>query len=436
MSGTAAPSAGPSKAVVESLSGSVGSVLALLATYPLKTIYTLQALSTGNSDGAPAVPTDDNKALAVLRFLQTYKLSTLYAGMGPNVVESALSSGVYFFFYSALKERAVAWQRARAARTGVISSGPGGGRGDNIGVLASLLVATGAGALNQLITMPASVVATRIQGYQSLPGAKAGGRPPTTWETISAVFREDGLGGFWKGLLPSMILLANPAVQYMLFEKIMAALKAWKARRLAAEARAAAAAAKEAELLLAEEHRETRAALARRRSADSDDALDGAAADAAAADAAAGKPAALLLAAADVKLSATEVFLAGALAKIGATVVTYPLIVVKARLQASSKASSGPGAVARPVSTWSVISETARNEGMGGFFKGLRAKILQTALNAALMLMLKEQLHDVTRAALSLPLPRLPAPPPPAPRLSPQSPAAVAPAIKAPAAAG
>lgn len=267
------------------------------------------------------------------------------------------------------------------------------------------------------------------QGYQSLPGAKAGGRPPSTWETITAVFREDGLGGFWKGLLPSMILLANPAVQYMLFEKIMNALKAWKVRRLAAEARAAAAAAKQAELE-AEEHRETRAALARRRSADSDDAMDSAVD--AAADAA--KPAALL-SAADVKLSATEVFLAGALAKIGATVVTYPLIVVKARLQASSKAAgSGPGgAAARPVSTWSVISETARNEGLGGFFKGLRAKILQTALNAALMLMLKEQLHDVTRAALSLPLPRLPAPPPAMPKLVARP---VAPAVKAPSAAG
>ncbi|PNW86626.1 hypothetical protein CHLRE_02g094250v5 [Chlamydomonas reinhardtii] len=429
MSGPAAPLSGPSKAVVEAVSGSVGSVLALLATYPLKTIYTLQALSTGSGDAAPSVPTDDNKALAVLRFLQTYKLSTLYAGMGPNIVESGLSSGVYFFFYSALKERAVAWQRARAARAGAIGGGPGGGRGDNIGVVASLLVATAAGALNQLITMPASVVATRIQGYQSLPGAKAGGRPPSTWETITAVFREDGLGGFWKGLLPSMILLANPAVQYMLFEKIMNALKAWKVRRLAAEARAAAAAAKQAELE-AEEHRETRAALARRRSADSDDAMDSAVD--AAADAA--KPAALL-SAADVKLSATEVFLAGALAKIGATVVTYPLIVVKARLQASSKAAgSGPGgAAARPVSTWSVISETARNEGLGGFFKGLRAKILQTALNAALMLMLKEQLHDVTRAALSLPLPRLPAPPPAMPKLVARP---VAPAVKAPSAAG
>lgn len=34
-----------------------------------------------------------------------------------------------------------------------------------------------------------------------------------------------------------------------------------------------------------------------------------------------------------------------------------------------------------------------RLEGFGGFFRGLRAKLLQTALNAALMLMLKEQVR-------------------------------------------
>ncbi|GFH23712.1 uncharacterized protein HaLaN_31635 [Haematococcus lacustris] len=40
-------------------------------------------------------------------------------------------------------------------------------------------------------------------------------------------------------------------------------------------------------------------------------------------------------------------------------------------------------------------------EGLSGFFKGLKAKILQTALNAALMLMLKEQLFTVVKRLLA-----------------------------------
>ncbi|EFJ40234.1 hypothetical protein VOLCADRAFT_69839, partial [Volvox carteri f. nagariensis] len=293
----------------------------------------------------------------------------LYAGLGPNVVESALSSGVYFFFYSKLREQAVAWSKRGNSVAGAES------RSKDIGVLASLLVATIAGACNQLITMPASVVATRMQvslgpGKQEpecvmdclLAGVNSKRRPPSTRETINSVFKEGGLGAFWKGLLPSMILLANPAVQYMLFEKIKAILKL----RTAAGATS-------------------------------------------------------------VELSAGEVFLAGALAKIGATVVTYPLIVIKARLQASSSASVGKGhggAAAYRATTWGVMVDTARNEGLGGFFKGLRAKILQTALNAALMLMLKEQLHEVTKRELT----RLaPAPP--------SVPAAAA-VVRAPSAAG
>ncbi|GFR50071.1 hypothetical protein Agub_g12213 [Astrephomene gubernaculifera] len=337
---------GVSNAVVEGCSGALGSVIAMLATYPLKTIYTLQALSTGESS-APEAADSGNKLLSVLRFMQQYKLSTLYAGLPPNIVEAALSSGVYFFFYSKLREMAVAWTRSSKADGSGAES-----RSKDIGMLASLLVPLVAGALNQLTTMPASVVATRMQGYSSLPGASKGQRPPGTLETIAAVFRESGLGGFWKGLLPSMILLANPSVQYMLYEKIITMMRFWKEQRVAAAAAAAAAAAP----------------------AGGEDSK---------------KPAP------KVTLSAFEVFAAGALAKIGATIVTYPLIVIKARMQASSKAAPGSS------STWGTIVDTARYEGVGGFYKGLRAKILQTALNAALMLMLKEQLHGATKTALT-----------------------------------
>ncbi|GIL93404.1 hypothetical protein Vretimale_6054 [Volvox reticuliferus] len=387
-----------SNAVVEGCSAALGSVIALLATYPLKTIYTLQALSTGGSSVSQAEAETGSRLLAVARFLEQYKLSTLYAGLGPNIVESALSSGVYFFFYSKLREQAVIWSKRGCSAAGAEN------RSKDIGVIASLLVATVAGGLNQLITMPASVVATRMQGYRSLAGAAATKRPPTTWETIAAVFREGGMAGFWKGLLPSMILLANPAVQYMLFEKIKALLKYWKAQRLAQAKKLSGEVAATAAATGGPQQQHDQQELPRCCSADNNEPMEAAtAASKAAAEQrqAAGSPSS---SGASIELSAGEVFLAGALAKIGATVATYPLIVVKARLQASSSSSAAKntsGGAAYRASTWGVVVDTARNEGVGGFFKGLRAKILQTALNAALMLMLKEQLHGVTKTALT-----------------------------------
>ncbi|PNH03420.1 Leucine--tRNA ligase [Tetrabaena socialis] len=118
--------------------------------------------ATTSASGQPA-----SRLAAALHFLSRYKLGSLHVGLGPNIVESALSSGVYFFFYAKLRERAVAAARKRAAAAAAAGGGgdaAGAARGgDDIGVLASLLVATAAGACCQLITIPASVVATRIQ---------------------------------------------------------------------------------------------------------------------------------------------------------------------------------------------------------------------------------------------------------------------------------
>lgn len=411
-----------SKATTEAVAGSAGSVLAMLATFPLKTISTQQALSTSSAAPSPTPHHDDagsGQLLAMLRFLHTYNLSNLYVGLGPNLVENALSNGVYFYFYSRFRAQAVTW--ARRKQGGAVAPG----QRVDIGVLASLAVATAAGACNQLATLPVSVVATRMQGYRALPGADKLTRPPTTWETVRSILREEGVAGFWKGLFPAMILLVNPAVQYMLYEQILNLLRKWKAHRLAAaaakaaaaeEREAAEAAAADGAAAAAASDSETAAMLARRCSADSDDAMLEAAAGKASSNpeklhaqqqqtasaAAHRKQQQQPLSPHQVQLSALEVFLAGALAKVGATVSTYPLIVVKQRLQASAS-SSKMAAVAggfKP-STLGIIADTLTHEGPGGFFKGLRAKILQTALNAALMLMLKEELHGVSHRALT-----------------------------------
>ena len=41
--------------------------------------------------------------------------------------------------------------------------------------------------------------------------------------------------------------------------------------------------------------------------------------------------------------------------------------------------------------TWDAVRRIGTEEGLAGYFKGMRAKIVQTAINAALMLMIKDQ---------------------------------------------
>lgn len=196
-----------------------------------------------------------------------------------------------------------------------------------------------------------------VQAQQKLNMDNKVHTPTGFGDIIEAIFSESGISGFWKGLLPSLVLVVNPAIQYMLYEQLQRLLRQWKARRISQAASSASAQGGQ----------------------------EGS-------DSASSPPPS------SIKLSAGEIFLVSALAKVGATVATYWLVVVKSRLQAAGK---GTPKELQYTSTWDAISRIYLDEGVGGFFKGLKAKILQTALNAALMLMLKEQVYSSTKQLLN-----------------------------------
>ena len=65
-------------------------------------------------------------------------------------------------------------------------------------------------------------------------------------------------------------------------------------------------------------------------------------------------------------------------------------------MQASKPDKSGAH-----VSTLQTLVSMYRGEGIWGFYRGIRAKILQSILAGALMFMIKEKLFEVTAAALN-----------------------------------
>ena len=90
------------------------------------------------------------------------------------------------------------------------------------------------------------------------------------------------------------------------------------------------------------------------------------------------------------RISALEVFLLGATAKLGATVTTYPLLVVKSRLQA--KQEIGGSNSLRYTGTVDAIIKMIRYEGISGFYKGMSTKIVQSVFAASVLFMVKEEL--------------------------------------------
>jgi adenine nucleotide transporter 17 len=88
-------------------------------------------------------------------------------------------------------------------------------------------------------------------------------------------------------------------------------------------------------------------------------------------------------------LGAATVFLIGALAKAIATVLTYPLLVAKSKLQAPNQDKE---ADEFGNDTISVIRHVVKVEGFVGLFRGIDAKLTQSVLQSAFMFVAYERI--------------------------------------------
>ncbi|PSC72619.1 peroxisomal nicotinamide adenine dinucleotide carrier [Micractinium conductrix] len=295
----------------------------------------------------------------------------LFSGLEASLIGTTVSQGIYFYLYSLLRRLAVL-RRAAAEAAAAAAAGGGGAaarqlldvRSANVTVAESLLVAAVAGMGNVLLTNPIWMVATRMQAMsraRAAPTPRAGGVPPPglavpppprpigaegepavplTKPSIMGVARqvysEYGIPGFWNGTAASLVMVINPTIQYTFYEWLQAARS--KIRR----------------------------------------SKNG------------GMP---------QRPSAAEVFLISALAKTSATLLTYPMMNIKTRMYTASKAQ-GSGAGGAHASILAAATEILRTEGAGGYYRGLRTKIVQSVLAAALLFVAKEKITDWTREVL------------------------------------
>jgi len=91
------------------------------------------------------------------------------------------------------------------------------------------------------------------------------------------------------------------------------------------------------------------------------------------------------------KYQSAMVFLAGAISKAIATFATYPYQTLKTNLQANKQ---------KNMSQFELIQEIFKNKGIQGFFNGLSAKLSQTVINSALMLVIYEKIQVIVEKVL------------------------------------
>ncbi|XP_062163626.1 peroxisomal nicotinamide adenine dinucleotide carrier-like isoform X2 [Alnus glutinosa] len=296
-----------SNAVANGLAGAGGGIIAQIITYPLQTVNTRQQTErvakkgSRNSDGSSLTSKSHAAApatgalLQILQVIRTEGWGGLYSGLKPSLLGTAASQGIYYYFYQVFKNRAEAVAAARRDK----------GRGDGtVGMFSWLVVAAIAGSLNVLFTNPIWVLVTRMQTHTQAQRkimeerreallredserslidstlqeklAELDSEKPRPYGTLHAareVYTEAGITGFWKGIVPTLIMVCNPSIQFMIYESLLKHLRAKRAANKQGSK----------------------------------------------------------------TVTALEVFLSGALAKLGATVSTYPLLVVKSRLQAKQE---------------------------------------------------------------------------------------------------
>jgi len=188
-------------AYIHALAGSGGGVLSYLLTYPLASISTRLQVDQSKSQ--------TNTVTAVLKIIKDEGWKGLYNGLESALVGVALTQGVYYYWYETVRAFFEGPQKKRLSD------------------LVSLLIAAAAGSITVLLTNPIWVVNVRTtlaakkkQGLSEelipteLPKRKG------IIETMKDVVKTEGIMGLWNGVIPALILVSNPAIQYMVFEKI------------------------------------------------------------------------------------------------------------------------------------------------------------------------------------------------------------------------
>ncbi|KAF5829311.1 mitochondrial carrier domain-containing protein [Dunaliella salina] len=261
----------------------------------------------------------------------------LYAGFLPALGATALSQALYFYLYSAARQLIVA--RAAKHSPAHKSAAPAGA----LSVFGSTAVASFAGCINVLATNPIWIIATQLMALQKSPNPAD--RTKGAWDVAVDLYNQGGVGTFWQGVMPAIVMVSNPTIQYILYEWLTTKMVSF--RRLASTPSSHTRVQK-------------------------------------------GSAPSLLL-------GGLDVFMLSAVAKLGATLATYPLLVIKSRLQA---ANASTAAEARYSGVLDALIRILGTEGVAGLFKGLRAKLLQTVLGAAILMFVKEKSTAAVHKAL------------------------------------
>ncbi|KAJ3554712.1 hypothetical protein NM688_g2959 [Phlebia brevispora] len=356
------------------LAGALGACFSTAVVYPLDVVKTrLQAAHGVRRASIISV---------LLEIIKKEGFGGYYRGFGATMLNTFSMQYAYFFFYSFVRTSYI---------KRIIARLPKGSKIPPLSTAAELALGAIAGALAQIFTIPVAVIATRQQIGRSLDKPRrrkeknarkapngdlekgTNGVPPSGSDSESAgsdssaederyddsflgiakeIVEEEGVTGLWLGLQPGLVLTVNPAITYGVYERV-----------------------KNVMLLAAQKAGDNSG-----------------------------------------KLSPWATFSLGALSKTLATVVTYPYIMAKVRIQARSADVEDAIEHKTPkphphqfhhekthhVGALDILARVMRKEGIVGWYQGMGAQITKAVISQVLLFLSKEQFERWALAIIVL----------------------------------
>lgn len=213
--------------VAHALAGAGGGLLSMALTYPLITLSTRAQVESKRAES--------RFLEAVQNIVAREGISGLYSGLSSALFGISITNFVYYYWYE--------WTRAffenAAVRAGRASK--------KLTTVESMLAGALAGSATVILTNPIWVVNTRVttraQASEAqvkkaedleaaagvnLPPKKA--KKPSTIGVLLSLLKNEGPLALFSGVVPALVLVINPILQYTLFEQMKNSLE--KKRRI------------------------------------------------------------------------------------------------------------------------------------------------------------------------------------------------------------
>ena len=203
--------------IAHALSGAGGGLIAMTLTYPLITLSTRAQVEASRSSASLLT--------TIKNIIRREGFTGLYAGLDSALFGISITNFVYYYWYE--------WTRAFFEK----AAEKAGRASKKLTTVESMIAGAIAGSATVLLTNPIWVVNTRMttrkeNDQDTLPGGEK--RPqkksPSTIGTLMSLIHDEGATSLFAGVLPALVLVINPILQYTIFEQLKNALE--KRRRV------------------------------------------------------------------------------------------------------------------------------------------------------------------------------------------------------------